>query len=121
MLVGILVLAGLGCVGFALLPALQLGWREDLRCLRVSMGGLLRWVGVAPEASGSIKVHDIADGLSVSITSGLARVLHPHGMTNAQVMVVSPALDQVRLVEVVSKDRIEGRNVARHTRHETCE
>lgn len=79
----------LGCVGFALLPALQLGWHEDLRCLRVSMGGLLRWVGVPPEASGSIKVHDIADGLSVSITSGLARILHPHGLDNAHVMIVA--------------------------------
>jgi hypothetical protein len=89
-----------GCVGFALLPALQLGWREDLRCLRVSMGGLLRWVGVAPEASGSIKVHDIADGLSVSITSGLARVLHPHGMTNAQVMIVAAGVGVLSLLIV---------------------
>ncbi|HEY2584946.1 MAG TPA: glycosyltransferase family 87 protein [Tepidisphaeraceae bacterium] len=96
----------LGCVAFALLPALQLGWHEDLRCLRVSMGGLLRWVGVAPEASGSIKVHDIADGLSVSITSGLARVLHPHGLTNAQVMVVAAAVGVASLLTVALLYRI---------------
>lgn len=90
----------LGCMGFALLPALQLGWREDLRCVRVSMGGLLRWVGVAPEASGSIKVHDIADGLSVSITSGLARMLRPHGFTNAQVMLAAAGVGAVALAVV---------------------
>jgi hypothetical protein len=96
----------LGCVGFALLPALELGWREDLRCLRVSMGGLLRWVGIAPEASGSIKVHDIADGLSVSITSGLARVLHPHGMSNAQVMALAAGVGVLALLVVAALYRI---------------
>lgn len=90
----------LGCVGFALLPAIHFGWREDLRCLRVSMGGLLRWVGIGPEASGSIKVHDIADGLSVSITSGLARILHPHGLGNAQVMLAAAGVGVASLVIV---------------------
>lgn len=78
-----------GCILFALLPALQLGWHEDIRCLRVSMGGLLRWIGIAPETIGSIKVHDIGDGLSISITSGLARMLRPHGFSNAKVMVAA--------------------------------
>jgi hypothetical protein len=53
------------------------------------MGGLLRWVGIAPETSHSITVHNIADGLSVSITSALARVLGARGFTNPQVMVVA--------------------------------
>jgi hypothetical protein len=90
----------IGCVAFALLPAIQLGWREDLRCLRVSMGGLLRWVGVAPESTGSIKVHDIGDGLSVSITSGLSRMMHPHGFSNAQVMVAAAAVGAIAVVVV---------------------
>lgn len=81
-----------GCILFALLPALQLGWHEDIRCLRVSMGGLLRWIGFAPETIGSIKVHDIGDGLSISITSGLARMLRPHGFSNAQVMLAAAAV-----------------------------
>lgn len=96
-----------GCVAFALLPALQLGWHEDLRCLRVSMGGLLRWVGVAPEKSGSITVHDIGDGLSVSITSGLARVLRPHGMSNAQVMLAAAGVGIISLLIVAAMYRLD--------------
>jgi hypothetical protein len=88
------------CVGFALLPAIQLGWREDMRCLRVSMGGLLRWVGLGPETTGAIKVHDIGDGLSVSITSGLARMLHPHGFSNAQVMGAAAGVAAASLIIV---------------------
>lgn len=95
-----------GCVGFALLPAIQLGWHEDLRCLRVSMGGLLRWVGIAPEKTGSIKVHDIGDGLSVSITSGLSRMLHPLGFTNAQVMVAAAGVGVLTLAIVAMLYRI---------------
>jgi len=86
-----------GCVLFALLPAFQLGWKEDIRCLRVSMGGLLRWVGVAPQASHSITVHNIADGLSVSITSALARVLGAHGFSNPQVLMVAAGVGIVSL------------------------
>lgn len=88
------------CIGFALLPAIQLGWREDIRCLRVSMGGLLRWVGLGPETTGAIKVHDIGDGLSVSITSGLARLLHPHGFSNAQVMAAAAGVAAASLIIV---------------------
>jgi hypothetical protein len=88
------------CIGFALLPAIQLGWREDIRCLRVSMGGLLRWVGLGPETTGAIKVHDIGDGLSVSITSGLARLLHPHGFSNAQVMAAAVGVAAAALIIV---------------------
>lgn len=95
-----------GSILFALLPALQLGWHEDIRCLRVSMGGLLRWIGIAPETIGSIKVHDIADGLSVSITSGLARMLRPHGPSNAQVMLAAAAVGIVLLLIVALFYRI---------------
>jgi hypothetical protein len=90
----------IGCVLFALLPALQLGWHEDLRCLRVSMGGLLRWVGVAPETSHSITVHNIADGLSVSITSALARVLGARGFTNPQIMMAAAGVGIAALLIV---------------------
>jgi hypothetical protein len=89
-----------GCAFFALLPALQLGWHEDLRCLRVSMGGLLRWVGVAPETSHSITVHNIADGLSVSITSALARVLGARGFTNPQIMAAAAGVGIAALLIV---------------------
>ncbi|HSU66480.1 MAG TPA: glycosyltransferase family 87 protein, partial [Tepidisphaeraceae bacterium] len=96
----------LGAVLFALLPALQLGWHEDLRCLRVSMGGLLRWVGIAPEQSGSIVVHNISDGLSVSITSATARVLGARGFTNPQVMLAAAGIGLVSLLIVAAMYRL---------------
>ena len=92
----------LGSVFFALLPALQLGWKEDLRCLRVSMGGLLRWLGVAPEKTGSIVVHNIADGLSVSITSATARVLGAQGVSNPKIMLAAAGIGLVSLLAVAA-------------------
>ncbi len=79
-------------VAVALAPAAELGWRENLRCLRVSLGGLLLWVGVTPEKSQAIHIHDIADGLSVSITSGLARMLQPLRATNNLVLLCAAAI-----------------------------
>ncbi|MDB5357421.1 MAG: hypothetical protein JWN24_3874 [Phycisphaerales bacterium] len=90
----------LGSIFFALLPAVLLGWHEDLRCLRVALAGLLRWVGVAPEAHG-ITVHNIADGLSVSITSFLARVLGPRGLSNSGVMAFAAGVGLMALLVVV--------------------
>ena len=78
-----------GSVFFALLPALLLGWQENLRCLGVAFGGLLRWVGISSPGARNISVHDIGDMLSVSITSGLARLLHRHGGSNAVVMLTA--------------------------------
>ncbi|HEX5243678.1 MAG TPA: hypothetical protein VFW23_10495, partial [Tepidisphaeraceae bacterium] len=92
---------------FALAPALVLGWHKDLRCLRVSMGGLLRWVGVSPQTSGSIKVHDIGDSLSVSVTSMLGRVLKPHGVSNSQIMVIAAGFGALCLAIVQSMYRIK--------------
>jgi hypothetical protein len=97
-----------GTVLFALLPALQLGWKEDIRCLRVSMGGLLRWVGIAPETSHSITVHNIADGLSVSITSALARALGARGFTNPQIMAVATGVGIAALAIVAILYRMNG-------------
>lgn len=89
-----------GAVFFALLPALLLGWHEDLRCLHVALGGLLRWVGVPPEVSHAIKVHNIADDLSVSVTSMLARVLGPHGVSNPWIMLTAASVGGVALAAV---------------------
>jgi len=68
-----------GSITFALLPALHLGWHEDLRCLRVSTAGLLGWIGIAPPPSvHAVYVFKITDALSFSLTSGVARVLAAH-------------------------------------------
>ena len=98
----------IGTVVFALLPAIQLGWHEDIRCLRVSMGGLLRWVGISPDSSHSITVHNIADGLSVSITSALARVMGAHGFSNPQILVAAAGVAFLALVIVIIMYQFEG-------------
>ncbi|HWE97778.1 MAG TPA: glycosyltransferase family 87 protein [Tepidisphaeraceae bacterium] len=95
----------IGTAFFALFPAVLLGWHEDLRCLRVALAGLLKWVGVAPEVSHGIKVHNIGDGLSVSITSVLARVLGPHGFSNAAVMALAAVVGLLALAVVAGMYR----------------
>ncbi len=73
-----------GSVAFALLPALYLGWHEDLRCLRVSTAGLLGWIGGAPPSVHAVTVFKITDALSFSLTSGVARVLAAHHFSGAE-------------------------------------
>jgi hypothetical protein len=82
-----------GSIAFGLLPALYLGWHEDLRCLRVSTAGLLGWVGIAPPPSvHAVYVFKISDALSFSLTSGVARVLEAHHCSGAILMLVLGAL-----------------------------
>ena len=90
-----------GAVLFALAPALALGWREDLRCLRVSFGGLLKWVGVKPQGPGTIWIHGMADWLSVSITSALARALEPRGWSDAKVLAAATGVALATLILVM--------------------
>ena len=97
-----------GSVFFALLPAVLLGWGEELRCLQVALGGLLRWVGVPPEVSHAVKVHNIADDLSVSVTSMLARVLGPHGFSNSRIMLLAMLLGVISLALVAWMYRANG-------------
>jgi hypothetical protein len=98
----------LGSIFFALLPAILLGWREDLRCLRVSFGGLLKWVGVAPASPGAIQIHGIGDMLSLSITSALGRLLEPYGFSGAAIMAVAGGVGLVALVVVAWIYRAHG-------------
>lgn len=98
----------LGSVFFALLPAALLGWHEDLRCLRVSFGGLLKWVGVAPATSGAVNVHGIGDLLSLSITSALSRALSGRGFSDSAVMAVAAAVGLVALALVAWMYRAHG-------------
>ena len=102
-----------GTIGFALLPALLLGWHENLRCLHIALGGLLRWVGVPPEASHAVRVHNIGDDLSVSITSALARILSPHGLSNAGIMAFATALGLLTLAIVTWMYRMNGHSLWR--------
>lgn len=97
-----------GAVALAFLPALLLGWHENLRCLRVSLGGLLVWVGVPPQVTHAIKVHDIHDDLSVSVTSALARLFEPLGLSNRWVMATAALTGAAALLIVWRMYRTHG-------------
>jgi hypothetical protein len=61
-------------IALALAPAAVVGWSENLRCLRVALGGLLgRTTGVAT-AGEEAHVHHLTDGINISVTSALARL-----------------------------------------------
>jgi hypothetical protein len=79
-------------VGFALLPALVLGWKENLRYLHTALGGLLGWVGKSTTAGATAHVHGIADGLSVSVTSAFARALKMHQLPQSYSLPIAAAL-----------------------------
>jgi hypothetical protein len=97
-----------GSIVFGLLPALLLGWREDLRCLRVSFGGLLKWVGVRPVNPGAIDIHGIGDNLSLSITSALGRALGRFGFSSAAIMLAAGGVGLLALAAVAWMYRRNG-------------
>jgi hypothetical protein len=65
-----------GGVGFALLPAVQSGWQENLRHLSISFNGLLHMMGIDIGGTEAAAVGDVKTGFSLSITSAVARVAH---------------------------------------------
>jgi hypothetical protein len=77
-----------GTVGFALLPAVMLGWNKNLEYLRIALGGLLPWIGIS-SGKETATVHGIADGLSVSVTSAVARVMRTAGHPEHQALMVA--------------------------------
>lgn len=73
---------GVWTIIWGLLPALVLGWHRNAECLHTALGGLMGWVGKAPPppaGAQAAKVHGIADWLSISVTSAIARQLRYHG------------------------------------------
>lgn len=69
---------GVGIIGFALAPALVSGWSANLRNWGVALGGLGHLLGLS-HAAHAAHVDPITVGHSLSITSGLARMLVPGG------------------------------------------
>jgi hypothetical protein len=66
-------------IAFALLPALCVGLSTDLRYLAIAFGGVLKSVGVQTGQAEAARVHHVYESLSLSITSGLSRImLHTH-------------------------------------------
>ena len=85
-------------IAFGLLPAFVLGWKENLRCLRVAVGGLLGWVAKHAPGIPVAQVHGIADGLSVSITSAIARQLRYQHLSQSYALVIAAGIGLVLLV-----------------------
>jgi hypothetical protein len=60
-------------VGFALLPAVSMGWRGDAHAWGEATGGIGRLFGVVSASAQVARVRLIVDAVSISATSGLAR------------------------------------------------
>jgi hypothetical protein len=63
----------LAAVAFALLPAVESGWQENLRNLRVAFGGVGNLFGLPAVAGPQANIEAVDAVFSVSITSALAR------------------------------------------------
>ena len=81
----------IGIVAFALLPALSTGLQENLREWTVAAAGLARLLGVGGDAGPAANIDPIDIGHSVSITSGMARVLSASHGSHAALVVASGA------------------------------
>lgn len=73
--------------GFALVPAIVVGWRRNLEYLATASGGLAKLLGAAPSGP-VVATHDIRWEKSISITSGLAKTLGP-GVSDAAVLAIA--------------------------------
>ena len=81
-----------GIVAFALLPALASGWNVNLQEWLTALSGVARLLGFdVPATAQAAKVDALAIGHSLSITSGVARLLGA-GSSSGQAFAVSGAL-----------------------------
>lgn len=64
-----------GIAGFALLPAMYSGWDANLHHWAAASSGLARMLGFGTLATQSANVDPITVGHSISITSGIARIM----------------------------------------------
>ncbi len=67
-------------VAFAILPALSMGWRADARAWAQAGGGLLKLFGVDVGVQHAARVRAVTDAVSISLTSGLARIAETVGV-----------------------------------------
>lgn len=65
----------IGIVVFALLPAVVSGWSLNLHHWAVALSGMAHLVGLTPVATQVANIDPITVGHSISVTSGLSRIL----------------------------------------------
>jgi len=63
-------------IAFALLPAIQSGWNDNLTHLSVAFGGLGHLIGIDTGSAASADIWSMRAGVSLSITSAIARIAH---------------------------------------------
>jgi hypothetical protein len=90
-----------GTVAFALLPATLLGWHENLRGLRIALGGISTWFGIAPPMLSdgrAIVVQPVAAKLSLSVMSFFARTSGPAHLRLAMELTALTAIAALAIV-----------------------
>jgi len=65
----------IGILAFALAPALVSGWNENLHHWAVALSGMAHLVGITTTVAEVANVDPITAGHSISITSGLSRIM----------------------------------------------
>ena len=96
-----------GMAAFALLPALASGWAANLQHLAIAFSGVLRLLGFAPIGPRVAKVDAMTADYSVSVTSGLARLLGPSAPP-ADALAVSFAIASLVLLAIALVYRSAG-------------
>lgn len=90
------VAAGWFCIGivaFALMPALVTGWSTNLRYWAQALSGIAQLFGISTLGVPPANIDPIGVGHSISITSGVSRLLGdaPHGLALAVVAGIAAA------------------------------
>lgn len=102
----------LGMAVFAALPALASGWNVNLQNLGVAFSGILRLMGFATLGPRVAKVDAMTADYSVSVTSGLARLLGPLA-SPTEALAISGAIAVLVVVAIVFVYRAAGAPVLR--------
>jgi hypothetical protein len=66
-------------VAFAILPATTMGWHANLHAWAQASAGLLRLFGIHVATDHMAHVRLITDSVSISLSSGIARIMHTNG------------------------------------------
>jgi len=72
---------------FGLLPAAVIGWKTNLQYLAQSSGGFLSLLGVHMDVQQKAQIKDVTASYSVSIPSGMVRMIGPEHTTLAWILV----------------------------------
>ena len=74
-------------VVFGLLPAVVIGWKTNLQYLAQSSGGFLSLLGIHLDVHQKAQIKDVTASYSVSIPSGMVRMLGPTNSATAWILV----------------------------------